>query len=84
MAGRVCVHGLFLRHYHHSAKSVNETKLASKMEEEDWHEGARLGGLAGERRVKRIRRPASRRVGARQFLGWQPCVGCTFVSPLLE
>ena len=33
---------------------------------------ARPGGLVGELRVKRIRRPASGRVGVRQNLGWSP------------
>ena len=62
--------GLFLRHYRHSPKRVNVHP--SKKEEEHQPEGARLGGLAGKRRVTRTRRPASRRVGARQFLEWSP------------
>ena len=76
MAGRACVRkeGLFLRSCHYGLQSVNVPKHASDKEEEHQHKRARLGGLVGEHRVQRIRRLASRRVGARQNLAWSPPV----------
>ena len=71
---RVCVRkeGLFLRSCHRGLKSANEPKHPSNKEEERKHKGAQPEGLVGKLRVKRIRRPASRRVGARENLGWSP------------
>ena len=79
MAGRFCgrKERHFLRNHqssqpHERPRSCHHASTASVKEEEHWHEGARLRGLVGERMVKRIRRPASRRVGARQNLDWSP------------
>ena len=69
MAGRVCVRkeGHFLRNY-----SSHVLKRTIDEEGEHQHEGARLGEVVDEHRVEKARRPASPRVGARQFLGWSP------------
>ena len=99
MAGRVCVRkeGLSLRHYRHGLTRVHMPKRASKREEEHQPEGARHGGLAGERRVERNGGlpvvglvPASFGLVARHFQGWSPASpqlgspawGATLVSPL--
>ena len=76
MPGRVCVHeeGLFLRSCRHGLQSVNVPTHASDKEEKHKHKRARLRELAGERQVKRIRRPASRGSGARQNLDGRPPV----------